>query len=592
MAKTYSFRLSFLDGVSKPITSVRSSMTGFSKSIDNSENSVQSLESSIKDLTRVVAVMGSQMNGEAMGKATQRTTQLNKGILTLTGSTLGLNRGLGRLAGSVGAAFAIGSTLRAAVGGLVEMESAQARFSMLLGRNQEATQEAFQKIQTFAVSTPFSIADSTKAFELLLRQGLNPTVQELGAMGDIAAFSGKSMEDFAGILERAQKLDFSALEELGVKAEESGNKVKLTFQGQTQTIANNSEAVRKYVMEMANNGTVAGAMAAQSETTGGKIETLKDKLTILSQTLGEALKPAIDLGINAIGWLSDKIAGLTVWVQDNWHWLGDWVSMFGQVAIAAGGAWAAMKVFGGAKSLIMGAVTAVGNLASVLKVAKIAQLAFNAAAKISPLGWIGIAIGALTTLFGYFTDFADWLGTNLGPAMQPVITLFQTLWGVVKSLGDALEWVMGLMNPVAGKVSKIQSTKDLRSQFTEAEFQKMMQNDSFRKQFEAAQARETSAMQMPGETQMPPTTDTSNNGKPPTTTPPINETGGNNQKTVSQVLAGVQGDSGAAKNITINIQKLVEQLVIQTTNINETPAKIKEEIAKALLGAVNDINTM
>ena len=44
------------------------------------------------------------------------------------------------------------------------------------------------------------------------------------------------------------------------------------------------------------------------------------------------------------------------------------------------------------------------------------------------------------------------------------------------------------------------------------------------------------------------------------------------------------------QSLTINITKLVESLNVQTTNLTEGTAKIKELVSKALLEAVNDAN--
>jgi hypothetical protein len=462
---------------------------------------------------------------------------------------------------------------------------------MLLGRNQEATQEAFQKIQTFAVQTPFSIADSTKAFEMLLRQGLNPTVNELAAMGDIAAFSGKSMEDFAGILERAQKLDFAALEELGVKAEESGNKVKLTFQGQTTTIEQSSEAMRQYVMSMANNSTVAGAMALQSETTSGKIETLKDKFTVLTQTLGEALKPAIDAGIAGLTWISEAVSGLTIWVQENWNWLGVWVEGIGRVTLALGAAWLGMKVFNGAGAIIKNAIVGFTGLTKGINLAKIATAAFNAVSKISPFGWIGIVVGAVISLWDYLSDFTNWMSKNFGPVIEAITLPLRTLWWTIKKIGEGIVWVMDLMNPAAAaaRTAKEDAVRGLRAGMGDKVFFEKIKTDAdFRAKIEALTGENLSTEETPNGNMemgaMP------NGTFAPPTMPTINENA--KTKTVSQGLAGVQGDSGAAKNITIQIAKQIETLIVQVTNLKEAPAKIKEEIEKVMLQAVNDVNAM
>jgi hypothetical protein len=62
----------------------------------------------------------------------------------------------------------------------------------------------------------------------------------------------------------------------------------------------------------------------------------------------------------------------------------------------------------------------------------------------------------------------------------------------------------------------------------------------------------------------------------------------------SQSKLGTSAEISGAKpqSIVINITKLVEQLYVQTTNLTEGAAKIREEVAKALLEAVNDINTL
>jgi len=46
--------------------------------------------------------------------------------------------------------------------------------------------------------------------------------------------------------------------------------------------------------------------------------------------------------------------------------------------------------------------------------------------------------------------------------------------------------------------------------------------------------------------------------------------------------------AGAPKVFNINIEKLVEKLSFETTNLAETKSVIKDEITKVLLAAVND----
>jgi len=60
----------------------------------------------------------------------------------------------------------------------------------------------------------------------------------------------------------------------------------------------------------------------------------------------------------------------------------------------------------------------------------------------------------------------------------------------------------------------------------------------------------------------------------------------------SSLGTGVSVSGNAPKNLTININKLIEDLSINTTNMQEGSAKIQEMVSKALLEAVNDINLL
>lgn len=54
--------------------------------------------------------------------------------------------------------------------------------------------------------------------------------------------------------------------------------------------------------------------------------------------------------------------------------------------------------------------------------------------------------------------------------------------------------------------------------------------------------------------------------------------------------SGSGGDSGAGKirNVTINIEKLVERIELHTSTLTESTERIREQVAEALMGALND----
>ena len=54
--------------------------------------------------------------------------------------------------------------------------------------------------------------------------------------------------------------------------------------------------------------------------------------------------------------------------------------------------------------------------------------------------------------------------------------------------------------------------------------------------------------------------------------------------------SGSGGDSGTGKirNVTINIEKLVERIELHTSTLTESTERIREQVAEALMGALND----
>ena len=62
------------------------------------------------------------------------------------------------------------------------------------------------------------------------------------------------------------------------------------------------------------------------------------------------------------------------------------------------------------------------------------------------------------------------------------------------------------------------------------------------------------------------------------------------KKTESSATGNETKGSGG-KHIQVTIQNLVKDLTVSTSNMKESPAKIKQMIAEALTGAVRDFET-
>lgn len=577
----YTFRLNIKENIGAVLSGVKKTLGGMYRGVDRVERKLQGFDRAADNVEGLGNAV--EHTDNAFKKGGKSSKRFLGNIITLSGTALGLNRGLGKLAGSLGAAFAIGSTVRSAVSGLVELEQTQLRLNFLMGRNGQQASEAFKKVQDFALAAPFSVADANAGFQALLKQGLNPSIAEMNKLGDIATFSGKTFTEFADTLKRAQELDLTALEELGVTAEQAGSQIRVGFGGQSELIDGNSEAVRNYIMSLSESPMVFGAMNEASNTTGGQIDRLKDQFGLFTTQLGKALKPAIEWSISGLSWLTQKLAVFTAWVQANWDWIGKWVAVIGKLTLALGGAWAAMKVFRAGQAIIVSITAAWGFLTNAVNIAKIAQIAFNAVAKVSPLGWIGIAVGAITTLFGLFTDLGNWLKETFSPIIEFVKKALQPLIDMVKWLIDA--WDKLFMGGVGARVREARAEINAQSEET-------------KKQQEAIDARRaalgkgaTDAQGRTGRGMLGKRlADSGLAPKEEATEPLFPKIDTNLGGSVSQGLSGVSEVASQQRNIVVNIDKLIEQFVVNTQETAQSEEEISEIVTRAILAGVNDVN--
>lgn len=75
---------------------------------------------------------------------------------------------------------------------------------------------------------------------------------------------------------------------------------------------------------------------------------------------------------------------------------------------------------------------------------------------------------------------------------------------------------------------------------------------------------------------------------PEVTVPTVDPTGGS-LSGASGTGGGSGGDSGGKiRNITINIEKLVERFEIHSATVGESAERVKDVMLEALMGALND----
>jgi hypothetical protein len=182
-----------------------------------------------------------------------------------------------------------------------EFEKFEAVLTNTLG-SKSLAMIALSNIQKFAATTPFSVSQLTENFIKLANRGVQPTIEQMRAIGDLSATLGK---DFGQVVEAI--LDINNPErwkEIGVKAETAGNKVKLSFRGVTQEVDRTVEGVTKAVVALGSMNGVAGSTEAISKTLSGQVSNLGDAWEQWFNTIGKGNSGILS---DTIGLLSKAI---------------------------------------------------------------------------------------------------------------------------------------------------------------------------------------------------------------------------------------------------------------------------------------------
>lgn len=199
------------------------------------------------------------------------------------------------------------------------------------------------------------------------------------------------------------------------------------------------------------------------------------------------------------------------------------------------------------------------------------------------IGWIAAAIAALVALGVYFWNTSAKFRATLKGLGASFVAVFKGIWDLAKnvfgSIGDLIKAAFSLdgqgikdaINRLKGGFSEFGT--NVGKAFNDAYNAEMAAS---KKAEEAKKKGKPDPNAAGGEV---PTVDV------PTVTPP-DPTGGS-----LGTVGGSKSDGGGKiRNITVNVDKLVERFEIHTTNLSEDLGKVKDMVGEALLSALNDVN--
>ncbi|MFQ3578532.1 MAG: hypothetical protein SNJ71_00145 [Bacteroidales bacterium] len=174
--------------------------------------------------------------------------------------------------------------------------------------------DSMNQISIFASVTPFQVEELTGAYVKLVNRGFKPSIEQMRNLGDVASSTGKSFDQLVEAMLDAETGEFERMKEFGIKAKQEGDKVTLTFKGQSVTIQNTAENIRNYVLGLGKTAGVQGSMAKISKTLGGQLSNLQDNWDALLNSMGKSSGGVFSTGISVI---SSLIQGVKAMVEES-----------------------------------------------------------------------------------------------------------------------------------------------------------------------------------------------------------------------------------------------------------------------------------
>lgn len=296
----------------------------------------------------------------------------------------------------------------------MEAENSAISFEVLLGSSEKAT-DMLAKITDMAAKTPFEKMDLQNAAQQMLNFGVaeNQVLDYMKQLGDIAAGDKQRFQSLAlvfGQVSSARKLSgqdllqfinagFNPLKELADMTGESYASLQEKMSKGLITTDMVAAAMKRATSE---GGKFYQMMDKMSATTGGRISTVMDNIKERTAAMFKYIAPLISEFLELVDAVATPIFKAFEVVLRVVSTVIQWLLKYKDVLTAVGIGVAAFYAIIQAKTIALYA------LVGVIKLVTLATEAWATITKVinilfisSPIGWIALAVGALTTAVVY-----------------------------------------------------------------------------------------------------------------------------------------------------------------------------------------------
>lgn len=173
---------------------------------------------------------------------------------------------------------------------------------------------AFEEFNGLSRNMTQSFDEITQSVLTLGKTGVKPTTDMLSALGSIADGTGKSLMTVTESVSNAILGQLDGLRQLGITAVKEGNKLRVTFKGNSQLIENNAESIKGYIQGIAKSD-FAGVTEQQMNGLTGAFKRIGDAwgdflFSFGDSGLGDVIKEGVLLAV-------DLLDGLSKFINEN-----------------------------------------------------------------------------------------------------------------------------------------------------------------------------------------------------------------------------------------------------------------------------------
>jgi hypothetical protein len=488
MGKAYEFLLKFKQVGVEKISQAAGAVGKMKENVQKAAYSISELDTKISNLQAA----------RKFERDTNRIREMNAEVRRLQGemqrlenlppknffqNLFNLNGIAKTVAASLIGVFALGQVsafAREVVNTTAEFQRYEAVLTNTFGSNAVAKQSMDDIVQ-FASKTPFAVNELTDSYIKLVNRGFVPTQNEMTKLGDLASSVGKPFDQLTEAILDAQTGEFERLKEFGIRASKAGDQVTFAFKGQSQTVKFTEQSIRDYVLSLGDLQGVSGAMAAISQTLGGKLSNLQDNVMQLRLKIGNALAPAM-------GWMVDRSSAFITILSDNLPVVAAFGASLGTLALVMTGysaaQWIAKKSTDElTKSIIKQNLAMLANPYLLIAAAVIGLITYlvylyNTSEKVR--GFFSGMMGAFQEAISGFSEWISgvWEGVKLiaegiweiySGFYAGILNVMKQIWSAIKSTFTSIkDFVVGIWDSIfSGTSSAWTGLKKLVSGFAD-----------------------------------------------------------------------------------------------------------------------------